>query len=136
MNLEDVLTTSEAAEKWGLGKATVKQLCLGQKGFPPRLLEGVEYRKSGNTWLVTAGGMERLYGTAKQSEKLIKKCENMIVAELLEGLRGFKPDSKVYVCTKLGTNTKFGINRAIISVSGCIEMSTNKWSPVIHLREE
>lgn len=61
MTIDDVMTTAEAAERWGIAQTSVKQLCTGAQGRPPRLLAG-EYRKSGRTWLVTRKGMERLYG--------------------------------------------------------------------------
>lgn len=65
MTLEDVMTTAEAAERWGVAIVTIKQSCSGQKGLPPRFSEG-ECRKSGRTWLITRAGMERLYGEEKK----------------------------------------------------------------------
>lgn len=62
MKFIDVMTTKEAAEIWGLSQVSVKHLCTGIQGRPPRLIEGVECRKSGGTWLVTKEGMKRLYG--------------------------------------------------------------------------
>lgn len=58
---EDIMTTQEAASRWGLSPISVKHLCTGIQGRPPRLNEA-ECRKSGNAWLVTRQGMERLYG--------------------------------------------------------------------------
>lgn len=57
--LDDIMTTQEAAERWGVTADSLKQNCIGRvkKGF----LEG-EFRKSGKMWLVTRQGMERLYG--------------------------------------------------------------------------
>ena len=63
--IDEVMTTSEAAARWGVSAITVKQACSGQKGFPPRFKED-EFRKSGRTWLVTRAGMERLYGKEKE----------------------------------------------------------------------
>lgn len=62
--INDVMTTKEAAERWGLSQQSVKQLCIGAQGRPPRLTED-ECNKSGGTWLVTRQGMERLYGKEK-----------------------------------------------------------------------
>ena len=62
--INEVMTTSEAAERWGLSIETVKKACQGQRGLPPRF-QSDEFRKSGRTWLVTRAGMERLYGPAK-----------------------------------------------------------------------
>ena len=66
--IDEVMTTAEAADLWGLSAITVKQACSGQKGLPPRFKEG-EFRKSGRTWLVTRTGMERLYGEPEISVK-------------------------------------------------------------------
>lgn len=64
--IDEVMTTAEAAERWGISAITVKQACSGQKGLPPRFKEGEEFRKSGRTWLITKAGMERLYGKEKE----------------------------------------------------------------------
>lgn len=68
MKLDDVMTASEAAERWGLSSNTVKMCCLGQKGYPPRF-KAKEFRKSKGTWLVTRKGMERLYGLEPEKTK-------------------------------------------------------------------
>ncbi|WP_028257817.1 helix-turn-helix domain-containing protein [Veillonella montpellierensis] len=60
--IEDIMTTQEAGEQWNLSASTVKGLCTGVQGRPPRLEIDVECRKSGKMWLVTRQGMERLYG--------------------------------------------------------------------------
>lgn len=67
MIIDEVMTTAEAATRWGLSIETVKKACLGQKGYPPRFMEG-EFRKSGKAWLVTREGMTRLYGPEKTTE--------------------------------------------------------------------
>lgn len=64
MTLDDIMTTAEAAERWGIAQTSVKQLCTGAQGRPPRLTEE-ECKKSGRTWIVTRAGMERLYGPEK-----------------------------------------------------------------------
>lgn len=61
----DIMSTAEAAQRWGLSQTSVKQLCTGAQGRPPRLMPE-ECRKSGNAWLVTRQGMERLYGKEKR----------------------------------------------------------------------
>ncbi len=66
--IDEVMTTSEAAERWGLSVETVKKSCQGQKGNPPRF-QPDEFRKSAGTWLVTRAGMERLYGRPEISVK-------------------------------------------------------------------
>ncbi len=62
--IDEVMTTAEAATRWGLSIETVKKSCQGQKGKPPRFNPD-EFRKSASTWLVTRAGMERLYGEEK-----------------------------------------------------------------------
>lgn len=64
MEFEDVMTSAEAAERWGISPVTVKQACSGQRNTPPRFTSD-ECRKSKGTWLVTKKGMERVYGMAK-----------------------------------------------------------------------
>ena len=64
MTLDDIMTTAEAAERWGIAQTSVKQLCTGAQGRPPRLTVE-ECKKSGRTWIVTRAGMERLYGQEK-----------------------------------------------------------------------
>ena len=64
MKFEDVLTSAEAAERWGISPVTIKQACAGQRNTPPRFTKS-ECRKSKGTWLVTKQGMERVYGTMK-----------------------------------------------------------------------
>lgn len=61
MNFEDVMTTTEAAKRWGLSPTTVKLYCLGTKTQPSKFKKG-EFRKSENAWLVTKAGMERVFG--------------------------------------------------------------------------
>ena len=59
MTIDDVMTTQEAADLWGITADAIKQNCLGRvkNGFKKG-----EFRKSGKMWLVTRAGMERLYG--------------------------------------------------------------------------
>lgn len=59
--LADVMTASEAAERWGISPRRVQSACTGRDDTPPRLLPG-EARKAGGTWLVTRSGMERVFG--------------------------------------------------------------------------
>ena len=63
--LNDVMTATEAAKRWGLYRRTITNACAGQKDLPPRL-KSDECRKSEGTWLVTRQGMERLYGAPKK----------------------------------------------------------------------
>ena len=65
---DEIMTTGEAAERWGKSSISIKHLCTGIQGRAPRLTPE-ECRKSGNAWLVTKAGMERLYGPEKASEE-------------------------------------------------------------------
>lgn len=76
MILEDVMTTQEAGQLWGIPADRIKQVCLGRfKGFTNQ-----ECRKSGKMWLVTRQGMERLYGkaTAMKTYQITMNQENPI----------------------------------------------------------
>lgn len=55
--IENILTFKEASEKWGLNDSTLRKLVTTDK-----LKEGIDYRKSGNVWLITKKAMESLYG--------------------------------------------------------------------------
>ncbi len=65
--LQEVMTATEAAERWALNHSTVKYACSGQKGLPPRFTPD-ECRKSGKMWLVTRAGMVRLYGEEREGQ--------------------------------------------------------------------
>ena len=64
MKLDDVMTTQEASERWGIPADSIKQICLG-RSKTKRFTE-LEHKKSGKSWLVTRQGMERLYGKEKE----------------------------------------------------------------------
>lgn len=59
------MTFAEATEKWGLGESTLRSI-----PSQDRLIEGVDYRKSGKVWLITGNAMKKLYGEPK---KIINK---------------------------------------------------------------
>ena len=65
--LDEVMTISEASERYGVPVTTIKSACAGQKGNPPAFTE-YECRKSGKTWMVTKAGMDRLYGGHKDGK--------------------------------------------------------------------
>lgn len=64
----DIMTVGEASERWNISPVSVKHLCTGIQEHPPRLTNE-ECRKSGNSWLVTRQGMERLYGNESSKIK-------------------------------------------------------------------
>lgn len=59
--IDKVLTFSEASKIWGKSDSTFRMLIRTGK-----LKEGVDYRKSGNVWLVTRKAMIRIYGEASE----------------------------------------------------------------------
>lgn len=63
---ERELTFSEATEMWNLGSSTLRMLVRTDK-----LIENIDYRKSGGTWLITIGAMKRIYGEPKNVLKSI-----------------------------------------------------------------
>ena len=73
--LDDVMTTQEAGERWNVPADSIKQCCL--KRYANIQFTDDEARKSGKNWLVTRQGMERLYGKEEYTiENLtnIKSC--------------------------------------------------------------
>ena len=57
--LDDVMTISEAAEKFGVDVSTLRRNFANEwKGFA----DGIDIRKSASTWLVTREAMEEAYG--------------------------------------------------------------------------
>ncbi|WP_105176835.1 helix-turn-helix domain-containing protein [Clostridium cagae] len=60
--LDEVMTFAEASEKWGLGESTLRSTIRTD-----RLVEGVDYKKSGKVWLITKEAMERVYGNLNKN---------------------------------------------------------------------
>ncbi|WP_018249859.1 helix-turn-helix domain-containing protein [Orenia marismortui] len=56
--IDEVLTISEAAEKYNKSTSTLRRNFDRGVSFK----HGVDIRKSGSTWLVTKAAMEREYG--------------------------------------------------------------------------
>lgn len=57
--LFDALTLAEASAMYGLNHSTVKK-AIKSKHCP--LVKDIDYKKSGNTWLITVNAMKELYG--------------------------------------------------------------------------
>lgn len=55
--LAEVLTFSEAAEQWNIDASTLRHRVSSEK-----LIDGIDFKKSGKVWLITKNAMERLYG--------------------------------------------------------------------------
>ena len=60
--IDDVLTFAEAEELYGLSKGVLRKYVSYELKKGSRFKEGIDYRKSGKTWLITREAMEREYG--------------------------------------------------------------------------
>lgn len=58
--LDKVMNFSEASKLWGLGDSTLRMATKRKS-----LLEGIDYRKSGSSWIITKEAMIRVYGEPK-----------------------------------------------------------------------
>lgn len=58
--LYEVMTFSEASQIWGLADSTLRMAVRSK-----RIIEGVDYRKSANIWLIAKKTMVNLYGEPK-----------------------------------------------------------------------
>lgn len=67
MALKGIMTTEEAAHRWGRTAQTIKKACTGQRGKAPLFQEG-EFAKSGRNWLVTYEAMMRVYGMERKKQ--------------------------------------------------------------------
>lgn len=67
MKIDDVMTTQEAGERWGIGADAIKHVCL--KHYARKRFKEDECKKSGKNWLVTVAGMTRLYGQEPKTTK-------------------------------------------------------------------
>ncbi len=59
--LHEVMTAAEAAVIWDTLPRNVQRACTGGKNFAPRFTAD-EARRAGRIWLVTAAGMDRVFG--------------------------------------------------------------------------
>lgn len=55
--INEVMTFAEATKLWGLSESTLRSSTRTKK-----LIEGVDFRKSGKVWLITREAMIRVYG--------------------------------------------------------------------------
>lgn len=69
--IEEVMTLKEACELWGLSESSLRVAFSQKYKKVEKLIEGVDYRKSGSTWLVTRTAMEKY--TGKKSNDFSKK---------------------------------------------------------------
>lgn len=66
VNLDEVLTFSEAAEKWGLADGQTIRKAVERKKFKIH-----EIKRSGNVWLTTYDAMRRVFGVPHAETTLI-----------------------------------------------------------------
>ncbi len=66
IDLNQVLTFSEAAEKWGLANGNTIRKAVERKRF-----HDDEIRKSGDVWLTTYEAMQRVFGQPREQEAII-----------------------------------------------------------------
>lgn len=84
INFDEVLTFSEAAEKWGLadGKSVRKAVERGR--FQP-----YEIKKSGNVWLTTYEAMQRVFGEPRMKKTMLYYRDIIASRHVDETLRIF-----------------------------------------------
>lgn len=56
-NIKEIMTFKEASKIWGKAESTLRMMIRAGK-----LIEGIDYRKSGGTWLITREAMRKVYG--------------------------------------------------------------------------
>lgn len=66
IDLNQVLTFSEAAEKWGFANGNTLRKAVERKRFHDN-----EIRKSGDVWLTTYEAMQRVFGQPRDIETII-----------------------------------------------------------------
>lgn len=70
IDLTQVLTFSEAAEKWGFASGNTLRKAVERKRFNPD-----EIRKSGDTWLTTYEAMVRVFGLPRKAHHTLSLYE-------------------------------------------------------------
>ena len=61
--INNVMTVSEAAEKWGITEGAIRKAIKSRKFIP-----NIDYRKAGRITLICREAMERVYGAPKITE--------------------------------------------------------------------
>lgn len=64
-DIDKVMTFAEAEEIYGLASGTLRKYIFQTNKEKQRIKEGIDYRKSSKTWLVTKEAMERIYGNGE-----------------------------------------------------------------------
>lgn len=79
--VENVMTFKEATERWKLGESTLRSTIRTDK-----LIENVDYWKSGSTWLIKEDAMIKVYGYTQE----MKKINTKMLAEKFKLIRNKK----------------------------------------------
>lgn len=58
--IDEVMTFKEVSKRWRKAESTLRMMVKTNK-----LIEGIDYRKSCGTWLITKNAMLKLYGEEK-----------------------------------------------------------------------
>lgn len=75
IDLAEVLTFSEAAEKWGFSDGNTLRKAVERQKFKP-----YEIRKSGNVWLTTYEAMARVFGSPENVNYTIAYADIIEIA--------------------------------------------------------
>lgn len=75
IDLNQVLTFTEASEKWGLASGNTLRQAVAREKFAPH-----EIRKSGTVWLTTYDAMLRVFGPLPTTQLLTIKYDQVVQA--------------------------------------------------------
>lgn len=83
-----VMTFAEASKRWSLGESTLRSTIKTD-----RLEEGIDYWKSGGTWLITEDAMIRIYGYPEN----MKEINTKLLAEYFKDIKSSKSDNNDFL---------------------------------------
>lgn len=89
INLDEVLTFSEAAEKWGLADGKTIRKAVERNRF-----EAHEIKKSGNVWLTTYDAMYRVFGEPRNEAITLSYYDIFSEEEIIKGVHKFLETSQ------------------------------------------
>lgn len=84
INLNEVLTFSEAAEKWGFAEGKTIRKAVERNRF-----ENHEIKKSGNVWLTTYDAMYRVFGEPRHESITLSYYDLFKNNEITKGIQQF-----------------------------------------------
>lgn len=95
INFDEVLTFSEAAEKWGLADGKTIRKAVERHRFEPH-----EIKKSGNVWLTTYDAMYRVFGEPRITKAILYYKDMIAHDHVAETLKAFY--EKAYTALERG----------------------------------